>query len=86
MANAAHVVYPGTLMPAPARRIAGYEDVLAAPPEMIAEVLHGTLYLQPRPASPHALFATRLVHHGDVVAAIDPFAALALDLSLLWER
>ena len=33
---------------------ATYEDVLSAPPHMVAEVADGTLYLQPRPAMPHA--------------------------------
>ena len=35
-------------------RRATYEDVLAAPPHMIAEVIAGELRLQPRPAKPHA--------------------------------
>ena len=33
---------------------ATYEDVLNAPPHMVAEVADGTLHLQARPASPHA--------------------------------
>lgn len=33
---------------------ATYKDVLAAPEHKIAELIDGTLYLQPRPASPHA--------------------------------
>jgi len=44
----------------PARRYATYEDVLAAPPHMIAEVIGGELRLQPRPAKPHAAAATAL--------------------------
>ena len=36
------------------RQGASYQDVLDAPPHMVAEVLAGTLYTQPRPASPHA--------------------------------
>jgi len=36
------------------RRKAGYRDVLAAPPHKVAEVLAGTLYTQPRPASRQA--------------------------------
>ncbi|MDE0524463.1 MAG: Uma2 family endonuclease [Boseongicola sp.] len=35
------------------RHRAGYADVLASPPHMVAEVLAGTLYTQPRPAMPH---------------------------------
>ena len=44
----------------PARRYATYDDVLAAPPHMIAEVIHGELRLQPRPAKPHAAAASAL--------------------------
>ena len=33
---------------------ATYQDVLDAPPNMVAEVLHGTLYTHPRPAMRHA--------------------------------
>jgi Uma2 family endonuclease len=39
---------------APAKRRATYEDVLAAPPNMVAEILFGTLYTHPRPAMRHA--------------------------------
>ena len=44
----------------PARRIATYEDVLAAPEHRIAEVLDGELFLMPRPAKPHAAATTAL--------------------------
>jgi hypothetical protein len=44
----------------PARRRATYEDVLAAPPHMVAEIIDGELHLQPRPAKPHAAAATAL--------------------------
>ena len=37
---------------------ASYQDVLDAPPHMVAEVLAGTLYTQPRPASSHARAGT----------------------------
>lgn len=47
-------------MPDHARRVATYEDVLAAPEHQVAEILAGELYLQPRPASPHAMAATVL--------------------------
>jgi Uma2 family endonuclease len=39
---------------APAERRATYEDVLAAPPNMVAEVLFGTLYTHARPTIRHA--------------------------------
>jgi len=41
-------------MPAPAVRRATYQDVLDAPPNMIAEVIFWTLHLQSCPAIPHA--------------------------------
>jgi len=44
----------------PARRRATYEDVLDAPPNMIAEVIDGELRLQPRPAKPHAAASSAL--------------------------
>ena len=39
---------------------ATYQDVLDAPPHMVAEILAGTLYTQPRPALPHARASSRL--------------------------
>jgi Uma2 family endonuclease len=38
----------------PARKRATYGDVLAAPEHMVAEVIDGELYMQPRPAMLHA--------------------------------
>ena len=43
----------------PARH-ATYEDVLNAPEQMVAELIDGQLYLQPRPAKRHAKAATIL--------------------------
>jgi len=48
------------LMTDPARRRATYDDVLAAPSYVVAEVIGGTLYTQARPRSGHARAATRL--------------------------
>ncbi len=39
---------------APAKKVASYADVLAAPHHVVAEVIHGTLITSPRPAAPHA--------------------------------
>lgn len=47
-------------MSEPARRYATYQDVLDAPPHMIAEVIGGELQLHPRPAKPHAAAASTL--------------------------
>lgn len=44
----------------PAKKRATYDDVLAAPPHKVAEVIHGVLHVSPRPAKPHALAATAL--------------------------
>ena len=41
-------------------RQATYQDVLNAPPNMVAEIVDGTLHTNPRPASPHALAGSRL--------------------------
>lgn len=42
------------------KRRATYDDVLAAPPEKVAEVVDGELYLFPRPAKPHAAASSAL--------------------------
>jgi Uma2 family endonuclease len=47
-------------MTEPARARATYEDVLAAPPEQVAEVVSGELHLSPRPAFGHARASTGL--------------------------
>lgn len=39
---------------------AAYRDVLEAPEDMIAELVQGELYLQPRPAARHVLTASRI--------------------------
>ncbi len=40
---------------------ATYQDVLDAPPHMVAEVIDGKLYLNPRPAPPHAFASSILL-------------------------
>ncbi len=47
-------------MAQPARSPATYRDVLEAPPHLVAELIGGTLYTQPRPATRHALAAMAL--------------------------
>jgi Uma2 family endonuclease len=44
----------------PAKRRATYEDLLAVPEHLVAELIHGALVTQPRPAAPHALAASVL--------------------------
>ncbi len=44
----------------PARRYATYDDVLAAPDGMTAEILAGELHLSPRPGGPHQLTASSM--------------------------
>ena len=43
----------------PPRR-ATYQDVLDAPPHMVAEIVHGALHLQPRPVNEHGLASSVL--------------------------
>ena len=38
----------------PPNRGATYQDVLDAPSDKAAEVIDGTLHMQPRPTTPHA--------------------------------
>lgn len=42
------------------KKPATYQDVIDAPPNMVAEILGGELHLSPRPASRHARAASRL--------------------------
>ena len=51
------------------RRPATYQDVLDAPPNMVAELVRGALHLQPRPAPRHARAASIL--GGEVVGPFD---------------
>ena len=44
----------------PAKRRATYEDLLAAPEHLVAEIIQGALITHPRPASLHARAASRL--------------------------
>lgn len=44
----------------PAKKAATYQDILDAPPNLVAEILDGDLSLQPRPAPPHAFAASGL--------------------------
>lgn len=47
-------------MAEPAKKVATYDDVLAAPLHMVAEIVDGELFLSPRPASRHAAAASTL--------------------------
>ncbi len=38
-----------------------YQDVLDAPPNMVAEIVDGTLYMNPRPAMPHTRASSKLM-------------------------
>ncbi|HEY4013308.1 MAG TPA: hypothetical protein VGM06_08210 [Polyangiaceae bacterium] len=44
----------------PASRQATYEDLLAVPKNLVAEILHGQLITRPRPAALHAGAASSL--------------------------
>jgi Uma2 family endonuclease len=69
----------------PAARRANYQDVLDAPPHRIAEIINGTLHVQPRPARRHTRIHSRLAGllgytfgdhrgegHGQWVVLIEP--------------
>jgi Uma2 family endonuclease len=47
-------------MSEPVKRHATYEDLLAVPENLVAEIIHGSLVTQPRPASLHARAASSL--------------------------
>ncbi len=47
-------------MGSPAKRYATYEDLLAVPEPLLAEILDGELVTQPRPGTPHARVGSRL--------------------------
>jgi Uma2 family endonuclease len=46
--------------PAQTRRPATYEDLLAVPDHLVAEILDGELHTTPRPALPHTVATSRL--------------------------
>jgi hypothetical protein len=50
-----------------ARRRATYDDVIAAPEHLVAEIIDGELFTSPRPASPHAYAAS--VMGADLIGA-----------------
>lgn len=45
-------------MSTPAQRVATYDDILASPPHVVAELVFGVLYQNPRPALVHAAAAS----------------------------
>ncbi|NOY91040.1 MAG: Uma2 family endonuclease [Deltaproteobacteria bacterium] len=47
-------------MSSPAKKLATYDDVLAAPDHVVAELVAGELHTQPRPAYRHALAGSAL--------------------------
>jgi Uma2 family endonuclease len=47
-------------MPVTARRRASYQDLLAVPDHLVAEILDGELVTSPRPGSPHAYAAGKI--------------------------
>lgn len=54
-------------MSSPAQKPATYEDLLRVPAHLVAELIAGEIYTQPRPASPHAYAISEL--HTDVGSA-----------------
>lgn len=66
-------------MSAPARRRATYDEVVAAPDQMVAEIIAGELSLSPRPAVNR--FSERSSE--DRLRA-EPYESFELDLGVLW--
>ncbi len=58
VAVARRIRYTSTMTSGAATKRATYADVLASPPNVVAEVVRGVLYQSPRPATPHALAAS----------------------------
>ena len=56
-------------LPAHARRRATYDDLLAVPDHLVAEILDGELHTSPRPAPRHARATTGLI--GDLFGPFD---------------
>ena len=52
--------YVGRIVSNPAYKRATYEDLLAVPPHLVAELIHGSLVTSPRPAAAHAFVASGL--------------------------
>jgi Uma2 family endonuclease len=48
-------------MPPPSRRPATYDDLVAVPEHLVAELIDGELYTSPRPAPRHAATASTLI-------------------------
>lgn len=53
----------------PPRRVATYDDVIASPEHVVAELIEGVLYRSPRPASRHARAASTV--GGELVSPFD---------------
>jgi len=56
-------------MATPGRKRATYDDVLAAPEHMVAEIVGGVLHTSPRPAARHSRATSSL--HGDIAGPFD---------------
>jgi Uma2 family endonuclease len=54
---------------APANRPATYEDLMAVPHHLVAEIIDGELYTSPRPSLPHAVASSGL--GGDLIGPFD---------------
>jgi len=55
--------------PLPARRPATYDDLLAVPDHLVAEIVDGELHTTPRPTLPHTVASSRL--GGDLIGPFD---------------
>ncbi|MGA9522524.1 MAG: hypothetical protein WBV82_13740 [Myxococcaceae bacterium] len=59
-----------------------YADIEALPPGWVGEILDGTFYGHPRPATGHSRVET--THAGGEDIQVQPFDAVPLEMGLLW--
>ena len=72
----------------PPRKRATYQDLLAAPEHLVAEIVNGDLVTSPRPAfrvsaSSYSLLG---VWRDNAIVRVEPFDAVEIDLASLWAR
>lgn len=65
-----------------AQRPATYDDLLAVPDHLVAEIVDGELYTSPRPGPPRWLVVG--AWEGDARIHAEPFDAVELDTSHWW--
>ena len=67
-------------MAEPAQRAATYEDLLAVPENLVAEILFGHLVTHPRPAPRHSVAASALGHRTGAAVSVRKRRAGRVDI------